>query len=63
MCKNKLGIEIDQGYLETLLRRNAELQSFYPELQKSVEKTAQEIIGAEARLKSDRSRKTGGVAQ
>lgn len=63
MCQNKLGIELEQGHLETLLRQNAGLQSFYPELEASVEKTVQEIISAEARLKADRSRKTGGVAQ
>lgn len=63
MCQNKLGIKLEQGYLETLLRQNARLQSFYPELETSVEKTVQEIISAEARLRADRSRKTGGVAQ
>lgn len=63
MCQNILGIEIDRKHLETLLRQNAELQDFYPELEMSVEKTVQEIISAEARLKADRSRKTGGVAQ
>lgn len=63
MCQNQLGIELERGHLETLLRQNARLQSFYPELETSVEKTVQEIISAEARLKADRSRKTGGVAQ
>lgn len=63
MCQNKLGIKISQEYLETLFRQNAELQSFYPELKSSVEKTAREVISAEARLKADRSRKIGGVAQ
>ncbi len=61
MCQNKLGIESEN--LETLLRQNAELQNFYPELKISVEKTVQEIISAETRLKTDRSRKAGGVAQ
>lgn len=63
MCQNILGIKLDQEQLETLLRQNAKLQNFYPELEISVEKTAKEIISAEARLKADRSRKTGGVAQ
>lgn len=63
MCQNKLGIELGKGYLETLLRQNAGLQSFYPELETSVERSAQEIVSAGARLKADKSRKTGGVAQ
>lgn len=63
MCKNQLGIKLEQEHLETLLRQNARLQSFYPELETSVEKTVQEIISAEARLKADKSIKIGGVAQ
>lgn len=63
MCRNKLGMKLNRKQLETLLRQNAELQSFYPELETSVTKTVEEIISAEARLKADKSRKLGGVAQ
>lgn len=59
MCQNKLGIKIDQKHLAILLQENAELQPFYPELAKSVIKTAKEIIDAETRLKADKSKKMG----
>lgn len=63
MCHNNLGVRLDRKNLENWFQLNAELQNFYPELKISARKTAEEIIGAEARLKADRSRKTGGVAQ
>ncbi len=59
MCQNKLGIEIDQKHLTIMLQKNAELQPFYPELEKSMNKTTKEIIDAEVRFETDNSKKMG----
>lgn len=54
---HQLGIQIDSVTIERYVRRNAELQPYYPELTQAVDATVAEIIAAESRFKEGRSKK------
>ncbi len=59
----KLNIKITESILKKYLKMNAKLQSYYPELNQSVDRSIDEIMTAKHRFENDNSKKLGGVAQ
>ncbi|MFH0853968.1 MAG: hypothetical protein V1891_00530 [bacterium] len=58
-----LGIKLDLIFLTDLLKLNSELQPYYPELHKSLNRAADEILLRKKAFETDKSIKSGGVAQ
>jgi hypothetical protein len=52
-----LGINTDSRTFRKYLQKNADLQSYYPELMKSVDEAAEEMMEAKSRFTEDKSKK------